>query len=84
MISKMKISVAASNVLMAAVLTASVVANAQAAARFLGTVTAVNGTTLTVKTDAGELRQVDVPATAVLKQVEPGAKDLQYRTVYRI
>jgi hypothetical protein len=61
---------------MAAVLTASVVANAQAAARFLGTVTAVNGTTLTVKTDAGELRQVDVPATAVLKQVEPGAKDL--------
>ena len=76
MISKMKISVAASNVLMAAVLTASVVANAQAAARFLGTVTAVNGTTLTVKTDAGELRQVDVPATAVLKQVEPGAKDL--------
>jgi hypothetical protein len=52
---------------------------AQAAApvsRFLGTVTAVNGTSLTVKTDAGEVHQVDVPATAVLKQVEPGAKDL--------
>ncbi len=43
---------------------------------FLGTVTAVNGTTLSVKTDAGEVHQVDVPSTAVLKQVEPGAKDL--------
>ena len=57
-------------------LAASVLANAQAASRFLGTVTAVNGTTLTVKTDAGEIHQVDVPSTAVLKQVEPGAKDL--------
>ena len=51
-------------------------APAAASARFLGTVTAVNGTTLTVKTDAGEIHQVDVPATAQLKQVEPGAKDL--------
>jgi hypothetical protein len=51
-------------------------AGAQTAARFLGTVTAVNGTTLTVKTDAGEIHEVDVPSTASLKQVEPGAKDL--------
>jgi hypothetical protein len=51
-------------------------APAAAGTRFLGTVTAVNGTTLTVKTDAGEVHQVDVPATAVLKQVEPGVKDL--------
>jgi len=29
-----------------------------------------------VKTDAGEIHEVDVPATAQLKQVEPGAKDL--------
>lgn len=48
----------------------------QPASRFLGTVTAVSGTTLTVKTDAGEVHQVDVPSTAVLKQVEPGVKDL--------
>ncbi len=48
----------------------------QAASRFLGTITAVNETTLTVKTDAGEVHQVDVPDTAILKQVEPGAKDL--------
>jgi len=46
------------------------------AARLVGTVTAVNGSTLTVKTDAGEVHQVDVPATAALKQVEPLAKDL--------
>lgn len=49
---------------------------AAAGSRFLGTVTAINGTTLTVKTDAGEVNQVDVPESAVLKQVEPGAKDL--------
>lgn len=51
-------------------------APAPAGSRFLGTVTAVNGTTLTVKTEAGEVHEVDVPQTAVLKQVEPGAKDL--------
>jgi uncharacterized membrane protein YgcG len=54
---------------------------AQAPARFLGTVTAVNGTTLTVKTDAGEVHQVDVPSTAVLKQIAPGEKDLSTATV---
>lgn len=51
-------------------------APAAATSRFLGTITAVNGTTLTVKTDSGEMHEVDVPETAVLKQVEPGAKDL--------
>lgn len=51
-------------------------APAAAASRFLGTVTAINGTTLTVKTDSGETHEVGVPETAVLKQVEPGAKDL--------
>lgn len=51
-------------------------APAQSATRFLGTVTAVSGTTLTVKTDAGEVHQVDVPPSAALKQVEPGVKDL--------
>jgi hypothetical protein len=74
--SKMKIRVAALTILMASLITASELAGAQTASRFLGTVTAVSGTTLTVKTDAGEVHQVDVPSTAVLKQVEPGAKDL--------
>jgi hypothetical protein len=39
-------------------------------------VTAISGDTLTVKTDAGEAKQVQVPAAAVLKRVEPGQKDL--------
>jgi hypothetical protein len=49
---------------------------AQAASRFLGTVTAISGTTLTVKTDAGEVHRVDVPAEAALKRIAPGEKDL--------
>lgn len=50
---------------------------AQAATqRFVGTVTAVAGDTLTVKTDAGEVHQVQVPASAVIKQLAPGQKDL--------
>jgi hypothetical protein len=57
-------------------LIAPLMAQTPAASRFLGTVTAINGSSLTVKTDAGEPRQVDVPATAVLKQIAPGEKDL--------
>ncbi len=62
-------------VLVAAVLT-SQVAGAQAPARFLGTVSAINGTTLTVKTDAGQTFDVVVPAEASIKRVAPGQKDL--------
>jgi hypothetical protein len=47
-----------------------------APARFLGTITAINGTTITVKTDAGEIHQFDVPATAVLQRIAPGEKNL--------
>jgi hypothetical protein len=50
--------------------------NAQAPARFVGTVTTVSGNSLTVKTDAGDTKQVEVPASAVLKRLEPGQKDL--------
>lgn len=49
---------------------------APAAARFVGTITAISGNTLTVKTDAGEVHQVAVPDGAQLKRVEPGQKDL--------
>lgn len=49
---------------------------AQASQRLLGTVTAISGTTLTVKTDAGEQKQVEVPAEATIKRLEPGQKDL--------
>lgn len=57
------------------VLLCAAAAQAQAA-HYLGTVTAINGDTLTVKTDAGDLHQVEVPSTAALKRIEPGQKDL--------
>ncbi len=50
--------------------------NAQTPARFVGTVTAISGNTITVKTDAGDSKQVEVPAAAVIKRLEPGQKDL--------
>jgi len=44
--------------------------------RYLGTVTAISGDTLTVKTDAGQVNQVEVPATAQLRRIAPGQTDL--------
>ncbi|HEY3704075.1 MAG TPA: hypothetical protein VGL22_03385 [Terracidiphilus sp.] len=44
--------------------------------RVVGTVTAISGNTLTVKTDAGEQQQVAVPDSATLKSLAPGEKDL--------
>ena len=61
---------------MAFVAATAVIANAQTPTQFPGTVTSINGTTITVKTDAGETRQVDVPAEATLKRIAPGQKDL--------
>ena len=50
---------------------------AQAAAqRFLGTITSISGNTLSIKSDAGEVHQVQVPSSAVLKRIAPGQKDL--------
>jgi len=46
------------------------------AAHYLGTVTTISGDTLTVKTDAGQLNQVEVPSTTQLKRIEPGQTDL--------
>jgi hypothetical protein len=46
------------------------------AVRYLGTVTTISGDTLTVKTDAGQLNQVEVPAIAQLKRIAPGQTDL--------
>ena len=60
----------------AALFAAASLANAQASSRFLGSITAINGTTLTVKTDAGDQRQVEVPGEASIKRIEPGEKDL--------
>jgi hypothetical protein len=81
---KMKIRVSAWMALaglLMALLAASPMARAQAAAatppsRFLGTITAIAGDTLSVKSDADGVRQFEVPATASVKRVEPGQKDL--------
>lgn len=57
-------------------LNATFVASAQAPVRFVGTITAISGSTLTVKTDADGVHQLNVPAAAALKRVAPGQKDL--------
>jgi hypothetical protein len=57
-----------------ALLAGAVLAGAQT--RFVGTITAISGNTLTVKTDVDGAHQVNVPATAVLKRITPGQKDL--------
>lgn len=49
---------------------------AQAAGRIVGSITAISGNTLTVKTDSGEQRDVAVASGATLKRLEPGQKDL--------
>jgi hypothetical protein len=51
-------------------------AQAQAPSRFVGSVTAITGTSVTVRTDAGDQRQFDVPADATIKRIAPGEKDL--------
>lgn len=51
-------------------------AGAQAPARFIGTITSISGSTLTVKTDAGQSYPVEVPAAAAIKRIAPGEKDL--------
>lgn len=57
-------------------LSAVLAAVAQAPARFVGAITAISGNTLTVKTDADGAHQVKVPATASLKRITPGEKNL--------
>jgi hypothetical protein len=50
--------------------------NAQAPARFVGSITSINANNVAVKTDAGDQRQFEVPAEAVIKRIAPGEKDL--------
>lgn len=55
--------------------------SAQAPSRVVGTITAINGSTLTVKTDQGQSVQVEVPSAAVLRRIAPGQKDLSSAAV---
>lgn len=62
--------------LLAAFVAAGALVHAQAAKNILGAVSAINGDTLTVKTAQGQETQVQVPATAALKRIEPGQTNL--------
>ncbi|MGA3080093.1 MAG: hypothetical protein ABSD44_01780 [Terracidiphilus sp.] len=55
---------------------ASWMAGAQVPSRVVGTIAAIDGSTLTVKTDQGQAVKVVVPTTAALKRIAPGEKDL--------
>ena len=59
-----------------ALMAGAVVACAQAPVRFLGTITAISGNTLSVKSDADGVHQVNVPDKAEIKRIAPGQKDL--------
>jgi len=59
-----------------ALLAGAIVASAQAPVRFLGTITAINGNTITVKADTNGIHQVNVPDSAEIKRISPGQKDL--------
>ena len=49
---------------------------AQTVQHYLGNVAAIHGDTLTIKTAQGEEHEVQVPATADLKRIEPGQTNL--------
>ena len=73
---KMKIRFPLSIALLAVMLAVAGAALAQAPKPFQGTVTAISGSTLTVKTDADGVYQVEVAADAAILRIAPGAKDL--------
>lgn len=58
------------------ILAACGMACAQTPTKYIGAITQMAGTTLTVKTDAGEVHIVQVPAEASLKRIAPGERDL--------
>jgi hypothetical protein len=60
----------------AAILLAATPSARAQAVHFLGSITTISGDTLTVKTDAGDVHQVQVPSTAQLKRIAPGETDL--------
>ena len=73
---KMKIRVSLVLALLIGFLAIGPFVRAQAPVPLGGTITAINGNTLTIKTDVDGVHQVAVPATAVLKRIVPGQKDL--------
>jgi hypothetical protein len=50
-------------------------------APYVGSITTISGNTLTVKTDAGEQKQVTVPAEASIRRLAPGQKLSEAATI---
>jgi hypothetical protein len=73
---KIRVPVKRLHVALLLLLVAAPLLRAQAPARLLGTITAINGDTISVKADADGDHQVQVPATAAIKRIAPGQKDL--------
>lgn len=48
-----------------------------AQARFLGTITAINGNTVSVKTPQGAEHKFEVPSSATIQRIEPGQTNLK-------
>ena len=72
----MRVAAAILLTMMAAWLLAATPAAQAQAVRYLGSITTISGDTLSVKTDAGDVHQVEVPSTAQLKRIAPGQTDL--------
>lgn len=70
------IRIYATSALMIVFLFAANIVSAQTPSRFVGTIIAISGNTLTIKSDADGERQVVVPTSAALKRIAPGQKDL--------
>ena len=66
----------ASIALFAAFLAVGILIHAQAPKNILGSVSAINGDSITVKNAQGQEQQVQVPSTAAIKRIEPGQTDL--------
>jgi hypothetical protein len=70
------LSAAADCAVTLALLAAATLLQAQAPKPVQGTITAISGNTLSVKSDADGVQQVDVPSTATILRVAPDAKNL--------
>ena len=74
---KTRVSISVASIsLLAAFLAVGTPVHAQAAKNLLGSVSAINGDTLTVKNAQGQEQPVQVPSTAAIKRIEPGQTDL--------
>lgn len=73
---KTRVAGMAATGLLTLVLAAPHAAAQAAATRFLGTISAISGDTITVKPAQGDARQVEVPSSAQLERIEPGQTNL--------